>query len=530
MIVGSKRRIDASPPPDPGLVPRNVQEEEWQLRQATEASLARIACPVCQRSYAQADIDRHVNACLDQPGPVAGSTSTQKEDKCTSSPSLTQSHAAVSSEWAALLPGPQDKPASQTKRAPFYKILEGMPLSVDAFRYGSIEGCEGYFLTHFHSDHYAGLSSRWKHGLIYCSEETARLVTKRLKVDPAWLRPLPMNEPQLIPRSGGVYVTCLDANHCPGACLFLFEGPQTVFLHQNAAFHRTASNRVVRYLHCGDFRACPAHTSHPALQKPVDIVYLDTTYLHPKYNFPAQPQVVQACAAMLMQSTPRKTLSDFWQRRSDPEPLEQLVLVGTYSLGKERLVKQLAQTLNTSIFCAHVTRHETLLELDDPELHAMLTRKPLEARVHVVSLHWISYESVAAYVQALQRQGMRITITTAFRPTGWTFQRTTAPAPTPSRHVEALLKASQPPEFTTSNLVCAPASTPSLRLVNVPYSEHSSFYELMVFLLTLHPLRVIPTVNVGSAPGRTRMKAWLDVCSHASQAQRSVKPRCSDYW
>lgn len=526
--MGSKRRVEASPPPSPALEPRDAQEEEWQLHQATEASLAVFPCPLCHQSFAQADIDRHVNACLDQPSPSSVHAAIPKEEELDvtsyNTRGTSKSPSALMSEWAALLPGRPKQSGSRAGRVPFYKLLEGMPISVDAFRYGAIEGCEGYFLTHFHSDHYAGLSSRWKHGLIYCSEETARLVRKRLKVDSLWLRPLRMNVPQLIPRSGGVYVTCIDANHCPGACLFLFEGPRTV-----QAYQSYAPDRIVRYLHCGDFRACPAHTAHTALQKPVDIVYLDTTYLHPRYNFPAQAQVVQACEAMLMNPTPRITLSDFWCR-SEPEPFEQLVLVGTYSLGKERLVKQLAQSLHTSIFCTHASRHETLLELDDPELHRMLTRHPQEARVHVVSLHWISYESVASYVEALQRQGMHITQTTAFRPTGWTFQRMTAPAPTPSRNVAALMQASRPVEFTAASLMCAASSTVSLRIVNVPYSEHSSFYELMAFLLTLHPQRVIPTVNVGSALSRTRMKAWLDVCLHASKAERSVQPRCPDYW
>jgi hypothetical protein len=34
------------------------------------------------------------------------------------------------------------------RKAPFYKVLEGMPIAVDAFRYGAIPGVTSYFLTY----------------------------------------------------------------------------------------------------------------------------------------------------------------------------------------------------------------------------------------------------------------------------------------------------------------------------------------------------------------------------------------------
>lgn len=105
-----------------------------------------------------------------------------------------------------------------------------------------------------------------------------------LGVDRQWVCPLPMDVPTLVPDTGGVCVTLIEANHCPGSCLFLFEGPQTV--HAGDSAFRSpfvGATRTFRYLHCGDFRASPQHVLHPAIRgKHIDHVYLDTTYLDPK--------------------------------------------------------------------------------------------------------------------------------------------------------------------------------------------------------------------------------------------------------
>ena len=46
------------------------------------------------------------------------------------------------------------------RKAPFYKVLQGMPIAVDAFNYGEIPSVTAYFLT---SVHHFTSSTRYNH-------------------------------------------------------------------------------------------------------------------------------------------------------------------------------------------------------------------------------------------------------------------------------------------------------------------------------------------------------------------------------
>lgn len=70
--------------------------------------------------------------------------------------------------------------------APAYKKVQcgdmTYPIIVDGFQYASSLLSDCYFLTHFHSDHYMGLTKDFNCGSIYCSPTTANLVKLKLKV------------------------------------------------------------------------------------------------------------------------------------------------------------------------------------------------------------------------------------------------------------------------------------------------------------------------------------------------------------
>lgn len=622
----------------------------------------------------------------------------------------------------------------EARTAPFYKALEGMPLTVDAFRFGKIEGCRGYFLTHFHSDHYGGMTANWNHGPIYCSITTANLCRTHLGVDPQWLRPLPMEVAVPVPDSGGVMVTCIEANHCPGSCLFLFEGPQTSqLLSRNHASPYIGTGRIFRYLHCGDFRASPAHTNHPSVAgKKLDIIYLDTTYCNPRYCFPAQDQVIEACAELVRRIVPeaqlranhaaiehdkeageqedwtqaqlRKTRSSidtnsaaanafkgwfntkvensdgtlsalrpssisrdssnrdlkiergvndvsvkqeevqeerfdydeenlFLGEQDEEDPVEEdstcvsgeigsegstlhrvmpersenalldvsypsekangrvkaeetdsyvqgmqvqddsraevktttpddanvsnwltkrtelsreaassmrrrdggrlLVVIGTYTIGKERIVKAVARAMNSKIFCMDSRKYRVYAQLEDPELHSMLTRSP-SASVHVTNLHAINGEALRDVVAALRTHGHDFTHAVAFRPTGWTY-KPPAGMDTVSPSLDRLIQWNQSRSFTFHNLLPTRDSTPDYMIYGVPYSEHSSFFELTAFALSTRYDRIIATVNVGSPASRAKMAKWFEKWMLEKRRREKLglvqlDARASTYW
>ncbi|KAK9448047.1 DNA repair metallo-beta-lactamase-domain-containing protein [Limtongia smithiae] len=388
-------------------------------------------------------------------------------------------------------------------------------VTVDAFRFGAVPNISMYFLTHFHSDHYGGLSKNWTHGKIYCSEITGDLIIQELKVDPMYVVKLPMNEPIDF---GKFTVSLIDANHCPGSVLFLFESPLT------------------KILHTGDFRAVPAHVTHPLVyKKRIDTLYLDTTYLNPKYTFPQQSDVVNACAELCfkIQRDPQlvsrmvagggasskpglissmlslaKPVVAAAQARDSAGRL--LVIVGTYSIGKERMAMAIARKLKTKIY-AQPNKRRIFACLNDPELNDLLTDNPNDGQVHVVSLQEIRPDTLNSYLDQFTSHFARII---GFRPTGWTFtpskvrKQTTDLASVP---LDTIIRDWLPP-YTSAppHMIPGRGSTDRVSHFSVPYSEHSSFRELACFCTALDVGRVIPTVNVGSPKTRELMKHWLD--------------------
>ncbi|XP_016495170.2 DNA cross-link repair protein SNM1 [Nicotiana tabacum] len=333
---------------------------------------------------------------------------------------------------------------------PFYKRIPGTPFTVDAFRYGPVKGCSAYFLSHFHADHYIGLTKVWSHGPIYCTNLTARLVRICLNVSPSFICPLELGTEYDLK---GIKVTMLDANHCPGAALIHFRLPNGQC-----------------YLHTGDFRASKLMQSYPLLaSQRINILYLDTTYCNPKYRFPSKEEVLKFVVGVT-----RTYLNNY------PKTI---VVVGAYSIGKEHVYFAISKALGVKIY-ANASRRRILQSFGWAGISENLSTNRKDTPLHILPISSLKFEMLERYLASQDGQYTRML---AFRPTGWTYSETIG---------ENL------------NLI-KPTSKGNITIYGVPYSEHSSFTELQEFVQFLRPEKIIPTVNVGNAVYREKMQSYF---------------------
>ncbi|KAF9289514.1 DNA break repair nuclease [Mortierella alpina] len=504
--------------------------DDFELDTATPIGAECVAENACPTP------DAHVNRCLDGSSTVQAPTEPASLPSSSGNPLSTVIGAirsVIGHIPARRVQETKPKPAAAKKAegqfkskpsrpCPFYKKMPDTTFTVDAFCYGAVEGCDAYFLSHFHSDHYGGLTSSWNHGLIYCSSITANLVLSRLRVDEQYIRRLPMNDPTVV---NGVTVRLLDANHCPGSVLFVFD----------------LQNPKRRYLHTGDFRAAPEMSIHPLLRQPlnapIDILYLDTTYSNPRYTFPPQDVVIRETAnlickevgllsnvvaplpsAPVVQVTKKVNIMESWLKKESgntekllsmsiktsqiikgkqkwqepPEKNKIVICVGTYLIGKERVFKAIAKAIKSKVFVQH-SKLQIMACLEDPELMSMLTSNRYEAQVHLLHMgSSMSPESLQEYLDTLSPTFTRLI---AIRPTGWTFTGTKKYTSADSGATDTLPAVAPTP----TTLELRPSFTsPTIKIYPVPYSEHSSFNELAGFVRSLDIRKIIPTVGVGT--------------------------------
>ncbi|KAL7159501.1 hypothetical protein ABFS83_01G030900 [Erythranthe nasuta] len=333
------------------------------------------------------------------------------------------------------------------KNVPVWCCVPGTPFRVDAFKYLRRD-CSHWFLSHFHLDHYQGLTKSFCHGMIYCSSITAKLVNLKIGIPFDKIQVLPLNQKINI---AGTEVTCFDANHCPGALIILFEPP---------------NGKPV--LHTGDFRFCDEMKEISVLQAcSIHTLILDTTYCESQYDFPKQETVIQfVIDAIQAEAFNPKTL----------------FLIGSYTIGKERLFLEVARTLRKKVYVtAPKLRILECLGLPREDMQWFTTNEQ-DSHIHVVPMWTIANFKRLKHVS--DQYSRRFNLIVAFSPTGWSFGKG---------------KKSTGKRWQKGTVI----------RYEVPYSEHSSFTELKEFVKLISPVNIIPSVNNHGPDSHSAMVSQL---------------------
>jgi len=124
----------------------------------------------------------------------------------------------------------------------------------------------------------------------------------------------------------GVSVTLFDANHCPGAVMFLFRG------------------KFGTVLHTGDFRFSEKMFNYSLLYPPakmnpkkkgisvdVDYLYMDNTFALPEIDFPSREEAYKGLVQVVKNHSGYR------------------VFLFTYYLGKEEVMLNLAEEFKTQV-------------------------------------------------------------------------------------------------------------------------------------------------------------------------------------
>ena len=419
---------------------------------------------------------------------------------------------------------------------------------VDGFNYQS-PVVVAYFLTHFHADHTCGLHAGFKGPApIYCTAITASLLTNVMGVKPGFVRAVQMHEEIEVRTSDGqtAFVTFLDANHCPGSA--------TIYFRKSDGETKETKERNITALHTGDFRAAKCVREDPRLHHlihkngPIGELYLDTTYCDPKWRFPDQAEVLSTMGAIAKRELIREPRT--------------LFLVGSYSIGKEKAVRAVANAVQSKVAVGwHRARtlkltgwwDDALFICEDDE-RAMtgtgaesLDRRSGEAstssgvvtpptplfRVRVSPMGGgPPHENMLRLLkESLEPQtGLPyFKSVVSFRPTGWSYAKRLAGESIDigkDFDTDEALYFKQKGENAASKYTPWVENDGATRVYGVPYSEHSSFTELVAFVQRVRPTKIVPTVNVASEADRFKI---LKHFQHLTDARKD-KGRLEHYF
>jgi len=212
------------------------------------------------------------------------------------------------------------------------RVITNTNIIVDDFDYckNFVKGTFVHFLTHFHADHYFGMSTCWDYGPIYCSEITKKLILSQFPKIPN-ITALELNKKYTIPlnKEGTktVDVTLFDANHIPGSVLILFQGYMGTILHTGDMRFKEEWFKTNPILYPPE----KANKFNYKCSIHIDELIFDNTYLNPVFNFPVRDK---ACKMMI----------DIIEKNKGKR-----VIIAMGTLGKEEMMLRLSEYFQTLI-------------------------------------------------------------------------------------------------------------------------------------------------------------------------------------
>lgn len=242
-----------------------------------------------------------------------------------------------------------------------------------------------------------------------------------------------------------------------------------------------------KILHVGDFRwnqeIMMQQAPLRALQREtLDELFLDTTYCDPKYSLPTQEEAIQATIKLFDAETKNngKTLH----------------LFGSYTIGKERIYMKVASRFGMKVY-VDARRYKILSALQwSREQMKLLTTRKEEASIWVVPLGDINFKKIPDYIPLANSKPFSFPYkrVVGYRPTGWSM-------------------GGKP-----SSSIISTRQKDNMTVHSVPYSEHSSFPELLDCLECLKPQRIVPTVSVSKSDEQVQL-----LLRHLRQKQTKLK-------
>ncbi|CAA6660370.1 unnamed protein product [Spirodela intermedia] len=216
------------------------------------------------------------------------------------------------------------------------EMPRGLPFSVDTWTPNSGRK-RHHFLTHAHRDHLQGFAANSSYP-IYATRITKLLTLRHLpQIEGGLFVEIGVGETTVVSDLEGDFsVTALDANHCPGAVMFLFEGEFGNILHTGDC--RLSSDCLkklpLKYMTMKGSETC------------LDYLFLDCTFGRCSITIPSKESAI------------RQVINCIWKHPHAP-----VVYLACDLLGQEEILIEVSKTFATKIYVDKAKCPECFLSL-----------------------------------------------------------------------------------------------------------------------------------------------------------------------